>query len=185
FDKAVEYLDEAVTLHPDYAAAWTLLGQVRVAQRLFPAAEAAFQRAIEIDPDYVPPYAPLTRLLSLRDRTQEVYDLSGKGLELNPYDVDLKYLRAATAFRLGDYEESTFFAQKIVNSDDAKFFPNALLVLARSTRAQGDFERAARLFGEYYADRSNNIQLRGAAGRELSEVRLAEYTLRTLKPSLP
>ncbi|MCB1019269.1 MAG: tetratricopeptide repeat protein, partial [Acidobacteria bacterium] len=80
FDKAVEYLDEAVTLHPDYAAAWTLLGQVRVAQRLFPAAEAAFQRAIEIDPDYVPPYAPLTRLLSLRDRTQEVYDLSGKGL---------------------------------------------------------------------------------------------------------
>ena len=62
YDDAVESLDEAVTLHPDYAAAWTLLGQVRYSQRLYPAATAAFEKAIEADETYVGPYAPLARL---------------------------------------------------------------------------------------------------------------------------
>ncbi len=185
YDDAVELLDEAVELHPEYAAAWTLLGQVRIAQRLMPAAEAAFQRSIEADPDYVAPYAPLTRLLLDRQQYEIADELSRKGLELNPYDVELKFARAVSAYRLKNYEDAGFYAQRIAETDDAAFYPDALFILARAVRAQGDYERAARLYGEYYANKRNSRNLRGIAGREMAEARLIEYTLRSMQLAIP
>jgi tetratricopeptide (TPR) repeat protein len=158
---------------------------VRLAQKLRPAAEAAFRKAIEADENYVAPYSPLAQLLLLRGDMDELYELSAKGLELNPYDADLKYARAVSALRLKDYEDAAFYAQRIVDTDDAAFFPDALFILAGAVKAQGDYERAARLYGEYFAKRSNSRQLRSVAGRELTEARLAEYTLRSMQPALP
>jgi tetratricopeptide (TPR) repeat protein len=185
YDEAVEQLDQALELHPEYAAAWTLLGQVRMAQRLRPAAEAAFRKAIEADPNYVPPYSPLAQLLLVQRDMEALSEISAKGLELNPYDADLKYARAVSAFRLKDYENAAFYAQRLVETDDGVFFPDALFILAGAVKAQGDYERASRLFGEYYANRRNSRELRSMAGRELTEARLAEYTLRSMQPALP
>ncbi len=185
YPEAIELLDAATTLHPEYAAAWTLLGQVRVSFRHYPAAIAAFRKAIAADESYVAPYPALTRLLMLRGETREVYELSGKGLELNPYDADLRYARAATALRLHDYQDAAFFAQRLIDSDEATFFPQALFILASAVKVQGDYERAVRLFGEYYAGRPASPQLKSMALREMSEARLADYTLRSMQPALP
>ena len=185
YTEAIQHLDVATTLHPEYAAAWTLLGQVRVNQRLYPAAIAAFRKAVDADESYVAPYAPLSKLLMLQGKTKEVYELSGKGLDLNPYDSDLKYARAVTALRLKDFEDAGFFAQQLAESDDAPFFPDALFILASAVKVQGDFERAARLFGEYYAGRNNSRALKTMALREMTDARLSEYTLRSMQPALP
>ena len=185
YEAAVEHLDEAVTLHPEYAAAWTLLGQVRIGQRLFPAATAALRKAIEVDESYVAPYAALAKLLMLQNEMEEVYELSGRGLELNPYDADLKYARAVTALQMKDYEDAGYFAQQLAESDEAAFFPDTLFVLASAVKAQGDYERAARLYGEFYAGRRSSRILKGVAAREMADARLIDYTLRLMQPALP
>ncbi|MEZ5362747.1 MAG: hypothetical protein R2748_10525 [Bryobacterales bacterium] len=187
YDKAVEYLDEAVTLHPDTRRLGRCLDKYAWRNGCFRRRRRHSSGQSRSTRTTCRLYAPLTRLLSLRGRTPRgLRPEWRKGLELNPYDVDLKYLRrrprrfgsATTKNRPSSPEDRQFRRCEVLPEYTAR--AGALNSGAGRLR-----ERAARLFGEYYADRSNNIQLRSAAGRELSEVRLAEYTLRTLRPALP
>ncbi|MGH9665173.1 MAG: tetratricopeptide repeat protein [Bryobacteraceae bacterium] len=49
-DKAAEQLQEAVTLRPDFAEAWSDLGQARKVLLDGPGALAAFSRAVQLNP---------------------------------------------------------------------------------------------------------------------------------------
>jgi Tfp pilus assembly protein PilF len=46
--RAVEHAQVAVTLEPDYSAAWRLLGQAQVAAGAYDDAVASFERGIEV-----------------------------------------------------------------------------------------------------------------------------------------
>lgn len=46
--RAIEHAQVAVTLQPDYSAAWRLLGQAQVAAEQAEAAAASFERGIEV-----------------------------------------------------------------------------------------------------------------------------------------
>ena len=47
-ERAIEHAQVAVTLDPDYSAAWRLLGQAQVAAGLAAAAATSFERGIEV-----------------------------------------------------------------------------------------------------------------------------------------
>ena len=51
FDQAEKYLDQAVTLSPDYATPYYYLGNTFLAQMNYKAAARAYRTALEIDPD--------------------------------------------------------------------------------------------------------------------------------------
>ncbi|MFL2546517.1 MAG: tetratricopeptide repeat protein [Candidatus Rariloculaceae bacterium] len=47
-DKAVQHLSVAVTIDPDYSAAWKMLGKAQAAAGLTAAAAEAYRRGIEV-----------------------------------------------------------------------------------------------------------------------------------------
>lgn len=62
FEKADLLYRESLSVFSDQTGAWNNLGNVLMAQENYVDAEAAFQRAIEIEPDRPEPYTSLGRL---------------------------------------------------------------------------------------------------------------------------
>ncbi len=54
-EKAAGELKKATGLYPEYASAWELLGQIRLAQSDEPGARQAFESAVAGDPQYIQP----------------------------------------------------------------------------------------------------------------------------------
>ncbi len=57
------------------------------------AAIAAYQKALHIDPDYVPAYLYLAGLLRQQKRLREAFEHYEKALALNPHDADVRFHR--------------------------------------------------------------------------------------------
>jgi Flp pilus assembly protein TadD len=53
FSDAEKELNKAVGIYPDFAAAWSMLGEVRRQQANFPSAREAYLHAISVDPRFV------------------------------------------------------------------------------------------------------------------------------------
>jgi Flp pilus assembly protein TadD len=54
YDEAISNLHEAVRIKPDYAEAWTNLGNALFQTRRFPEAADAFAKALSINPNLEP-----------------------------------------------------------------------------------------------------------------------------------
>ena len=61
-DKAIAELEKAIEIYPEYAAAWTVLGQTKLQMGDSDGAKAALEKALAADPRYIHPYAPLARI---------------------------------------------------------------------------------------------------------------------------
>src|SRR5579871_2514512 len=59
---AQKNFEKALEIDPDYAAAWSDLGEVLLKQSRATEARAAFEKAVAADPKYIKPYVQLARL---------------------------------------------------------------------------------------------------------------------------
>ncbi len=179
-DEAKELLTEAVELHPEYAAAWTLLGRTLVLLKDYPAARNAFERSLAADRSYVAAYRPLVRLVVAKNEWENVLELTQKGVELDPYDAELKYQLAVAAMELGDHELAREMANRVFSTDDVALYPESGFVLAKAYRALGEPHKAIQAY-QAYLERPGRPEIRRWAQTDLKEL-LAAAASQSLDP---
>ncbi|MGA2037695.1 MAG: tetratricopeptide repeat protein [Bryobacteraceae bacterium] len=96
-DRAKQYLEKAVVVYPEFAAAWCALGKLQVAGGGLDTARASFERALRADPNMVDPYLQLATVALWDRKWQEVAELTAKATDLDSLDYPQLFLYAAVA----------------------------------------------------------------------------------------
>ena len=99
FGKAVEELNVALELDPEHTGAQLVRGMVAMMEKDYVKAEAAFKRAMEIQPDWPPPHRNLASLYLAQGKTKEAMAKYEAALKANPDDFAL-YLFLAQLYEL-------------------------------------------------------------------------------------
>lgn len=108
----------AVAADPDLAEAQHALGQVDWAFEWdWPAAEAAFRRATELDPSYSLVHLVLAHLLSQTGRHAEAEPLTRRARELDPLDPLSYALSSQVAFQARDHAGALQHANRAIALD--------------------------------------------------------------------
>lgn len=174
----------AVDLHPEYAAAWTMLGRTFLRLGESEAARDAFEHSVAADADYVAPYRPLVRILMAQKDWESAAELAQKGVDLNPYDAELKYQLSVTAMELGDYELARDMAERVFSTDDGAMYPESGYVLAKAYRQLGQPRKAIQTYEEYL-ERHGKPEVRRWARRDLQELLAQGLSEATAESSAP
>ena len=113
---AREHLGKAIAKHDQYAAAWYQLGRIELSDGERDKASQAFERAIGIDPQYVPPYMDLAILQVQEQQWQAAVQTTGKALAMDSSLGYASFLQAIGNFNLNEFdaaEESARTAEKM------------------------------------------------------------------------
>ena len=139
---AARELTTAVALYPQFAAAWYLLGETRLALRQNEAAREAFLRALGADPKYPSPYAPLALMELEVGRLREAAEFAGWAVRLNPDLIEAHYYRAVANYNLGDTTITEKSIRAIVELGGERSYPGIHLMRGQIFAAKGDFRSA-------------------------------------------
>jgi tetratricopeptide (TPR) repeat protein len=134
----------AVKAYPQYAAAWFELGRIEQAQNHLDLARQFYDRALQADPKYASPYERLALLAIQEGKWEDGARISQKGLDLNPVEfAGLWYYNAVSQYNLHKLDLAALGAEKAVNLDRLRKFPEAQLFLAGVLTEQGKYAGAA------------------------------------------
>lgn len=148
-DKAAKELEKAVNEFPEFAAAWHLLGEVRLALDDAVGAQKAFQQAIDSDSQYISPYLSLAKFLVSQAQWEEAAQLSDKVIELNPYVSYAYYLSAASNYSLGNLSVAEKSARKVVENKEGGRYPQTYFILGGILAQQGRITLAKAEFNHF------------------------------------
>ncbi|HSM31869.1 MAG TPA: hypothetical protein VK854_14315 [Woeseiaceae bacterium] len=131
-------------------------------------ADAAFSEAIELDPDFAPPYAGKAMLVvnsSPGEQWQDARGLAEKALELDPSLPPALAILGLTQSVLGEYEQALESLRKAIDLDPSlaiayQWITMPLRRLARHDEARAMAERGLEI------DPLNPVLIRNAVGRE-------------------
>ena len=155
-EKVMRELQKAVALHPEYAAAWTFLGQLYMARQDLPAARRAYEKAAAADDKYLTPYDPLMRLALHQQRWQDANDLARRALDLNPRFSAARYCLAVSSYKLGDLSEAQQAALELQSSPRARRYPESLQLLGMTYAKQRQWQESAGYYRKYLAARPSS-----------------------------
>ena len=156
FGKADKELQKAVAEHPAFAAAWNLMGRVRLRQKDEKGAREAFEKAAEADPKYLEPYAPLVRMALQGSRWDDAVQLSNHLLRLNPYMSEAHYFQAVAEYNLGRMEAAEKSVTEFHAGDKATMFPESNHLLGLIHVKRGQYEPAAGAYRAYVSAQPNS-----------------------------
>ncbi|MCU1334379.1 MAG: repeat-containing protein [Candidatus Angelobacter sp.] len=169
FDEAVTDLNRAVTLYPQYAAAWSLLGEIHRLQNQFEPARAEYGKALAADPKFVSPYFGLAAMAVVENKWTEAAQLTDQLIQLNSLAYPLAYFfNAAANLNLGKLDAAELSARKFQQVDKAHTRPDIALLLANILTGKHQYAEAAQLYREYLAlkpDAANSQALKNEAQR--------------------
>ncbi|MDE0166838.1 MAG: tetratricopeptide repeat protein [Bryobacterales bacterium] len=147
--KAEKELETVVGLHSEYAAAWNMLGRVRMMQADREGGRTAFEKAVEADPKYLDPYPDLALLALTEERWDDGLQWSNQLLRLNPHVAIAHYYSAIANFYLGRMEASRKSVRELKEKSADGYFPQSHLILGMIHAQQGLYEQAAISFRDY------------------------------------
>ena len=149
YDKAAEYLETAVSLFVDYAAAWDLLGRVQLALGQKSKALESFEMAVTSDPRFIRPYPPLVRLLSQAGDYQRTLVVGAQTLKLDANRNDVRFAMAVAYLRLNKPDDATFMSNLLIQNGAASEYPQAYQILGMAQAQQGALKSAAESMTKY------------------------------------
>jgi TolB-like protein/DNA-binding winged helix-turn-helix (wHTH) protein/Flp pilus assembly protein TadD len=161
----------AVSAHPDLAEAQHALGHVDWAFEWdWPAAEAAFRRAIELDPSYSLVHLILAHLLSQTGRHVDAEPFMRRARELDPLNPLSYALSSQVAFQARDYAAALQHANRAIALDQEFWIGHQMR--GQTLEASGDHDlalkalaTAARLSGQNSKPISLTGYILGRSGR--------------------
>lgn len=169
-DGAVEHLQKAVELSPQFAAAWNTLGTIAYQRKQYGQAEAHFREAIRQDPELYEPVVNLGGVLLNLGRFQESLPLNQKAVEWRPKDALANVQLGTNYLALGQTSLALKHLKEAKRLDPGHF-ANPQLLLSEIYLRLGDAKAAvAELenFLRYHPDTPQSEQLR-ALIRKLRE----------------
>jgi Flp pilus assembly protein TadD len=148
-EKAAELLDDAVKEYPKYAAAWNLLGDMRMKLGQNEQAMAAYENAVAADSRFILPYPGLIRLVAASGDMERTAALGKTALELNPNLDDVRFFMCAAQLRAGQNESAITTANEMIKRGADKRYPQAHQLLGAALANTRQFEAAAASFRKF------------------------------------
>ena len=148
-EKAAKELEKAVEEYPQFAAAWSLLGDTRAKMENEAGAREAYEKAVEADPGYLRPYPALVQMAMEAKDWERTSELSEKMLSINPGMTQVRYYQAVAQFSLGKIDDARVTAMSIQSGPDAAQFPQTHQMMGIIYSQQGAFSEAAKEYRHY------------------------------------
>jgi hypothetical protein len=156
-EEAEKYLTKAVEIYPQFAAAWTLLGDIHRQRNDFDAARSDYTRAAAADPQFVNPEYGLTVIAMQEKKWDEAVRLSDQVLKLNAGAFPLTYFFSAAAnYNLQKFEAAEDSARKFKALDTQHAHPDVCLLLSYVLLRKQDYGGAAHEIRDYLAAEPNS-----------------------------
>ena len=150
-EKAETALTQAVAEYAEFAAAWNMLGRIKLERGDRVGAYEAFEKALGADAKYIAPYTPLLRMAIDDQRWDDAIYLADRVLGLNPFDGGTQYLRAVAQFNKGEMAAAESSVRAMQSSGAGNAFPHAHHLLGTILARKREYEPAAVAFRQYLA----------------------------------
>ena len=176
--KAQAAADKALALDDRLAEAYTSLGGIEQLRTNYEAAEAAYQRSIELNPNYVTAYHWYTLLLEgPLGRPDEALEMAKKAVELDPRSPIILLNVGARYAGVGRFDESLAWVHKVIEIDPEFAFGYHWIGLLH-WRAEGKLDEAVRWFRKGVSIDPGNPEISGFLGwlsLDLGDLDYAKY----------
>lgn len=145
--EAQKELEKAVRIYPQYAAAWSRLGDVQHRENNLQEARKSYEKSLETDPQYLNPVYGLTLIAVVEKNWQEVAQRSAQVLGF----PNALFFNAAANYNLGNIEAAEDSARKYKAGGNWHAYPTVCLLLSNILERKQDFAGAAQQVREYLA----------------------------------
>lgn len=136
---AQKHFEKAVEIDPDYAGAWSDLGEVLRRQSKPADARAAMEKAVQADPKYIKPYVQLIMLDIEEKRPEDAITIGARAVAMNPLEFpELYFYYAVANFNLKHYDVAETNARRATDLDHAHEVPRSELLLGTLLIAKRD-----------------------------------------------
>ncbi len=148
--EAEKELNKAVKIYPQFAAAWTLLGDLHRENKQFDAARSEYAQAIAADPQFVNPSYGLTMIAAQEKKWDDAVRLSDQVIKLNAAAYPMAYfINAAANYNSQKFEAAEESAKKFKVLDTQHTHPDVCLLLSYIYSGRQDYAAAAREIRDY------------------------------------
>jgi predicted Zn-dependent protease len=147
--KAGRELEKAIAAYGDFAAAWEMLGRVKLAQKDAAGARAAFEKAAAADPQFVPPVLALALMAVEQQQMPEAVRRAGDAIKLMPSLAEAHYYTARAKMALGEMEGAESSVRAVLGSPEAARYPRTRFMMGNILAQKGDLQGAAEEFRLY------------------------------------
>jgi Tfp pilus assembly protein PilF len=150
--EAEKELAKAVRIYPEFAAAWTLLGDIHRERNEFDTARTEYAKAIAADPQFVNPNYGLAIIAMQEKKYDDAVRLSDQVLKLNSAAFSLAYfINAAANYNLQKFDAAEESAKKFKALDTQHSHPDVCLLLSYVLSVKQDYAGAAREIRDFLA----------------------------------
>ncbi len=147
---AEKELSRAVEIYPEYAQAWTDLGEVYLQESKNDEARNALGKAVQVEPKYLRPYILLSRLDLSEKKAEEALALTNKAIEQNPTEFPVLFFYNAVAnYSLRHFDEAEKSVRRAIELDLNGEIPRARHMLGVLLAAKGDRAGALQYLNKY------------------------------------
>ena len=145
---AIERLERAVALAPQFSAAWNELGTINYQTQHFERAEECFRRALSADPRAYEPLVNLGGVLATLHQFDEAWKYNGMAVLERPGDALANSQMGMTYFGLGDFDHAVKYLEK-ARAIDPSHFSHPQLMLAEIHLRRGERAEAAAVLEDF------------------------------------
>lgn len=159
---AVERLERAVEIAPQYTQAWNNLGTISYQSGKYIAAEAYFRRALKVEPAAYEPLVNLGGTLLTMGKPDDAYPFNLYAVLKRPQDALANSQLGMNYFELGKTELAEKYLMEARRLDPGHF-SHPQLLLAEIYLRRGDGGKAADILSEflrYHPDTPNAARMR-------------------------
>jgi Tfp pilus assembly protein PilF len=148
--EAEKELNKAVKVYPQFAAAWTLLGDIHREHNDFAGARNDYTQAITADPAFVNPNFGLAMMAVQEKKWDDVVRFTDQVIRLNSAAYPVAYfLNAAANYNLQKFAPAEESAKKFKTLDTQHTHPDVCLLLSYLYSGRQEYAGAAREIREY------------------------------------
>lgn len=132
---AVDHLNKAVEIYPEFAAAWNRLGTIAYQTQKYVEAEGYFRESLRHDADYYPPLVNLGGALLSQNRVPDSLPVNQRAVKANPGDALAHSQLGQSYFYLGKLDEAETHLRQAKALDPGHFsFPQLILAQIREQK---------------------------------------------------
>ena len=177
FSDAEKELNKAVQIYPNFAAAWSLLGNIHQDQNRLEEAIQNYNHALAADPQFVNPAFGLGLIAMQEKRWQEAAQFTSQVSKLNaPAFPSAYFYNAVSNYNLGKFDLAEESARKFKTLDTEHRHPDICLLLGEILTRKQDYAGAAQEMRDFLTISPNapNAQEIKAKAENLEGLSLAK-----------